>query len=223
MVARHRWAVLLTTCLVFGSAFAQQDPAAKQVARERELLRRAQTAQKQAEDARAVLEAEKGKLAEQLKDVESRASKVAGSAARERQRAEDLQRALSEVSRARDLLQKDKEGLTARVADLERQLREAQGELVRVRQSLAERDAALKEAQALGAAQGAARNDAEQKNAQLYALSRELIERYRTQGFWDAVKRKEPFTGLEQIKVENLLEGYRDRADEARVIPTPQR
>ncbi|MFN9389406.1 MAG: DNA repair protein, partial [Betaproteobacteria bacterium] len=78
-------------------------------------------------------------------------------------------------------------------------------------------------AKAFSGRENAARTDAEQKNVKLYVLSRELIERYRSQGFWDAVRRKEPFTGLKQVEVENLLEQYRDRADEARVIPQTRR
>lgn len=221
MNVRQGWVLLLAGCLVCGSALAQQDAAGKQAAREREMLRRAQAAQKQAEDARAAVEAEKGKLADQLKDAESRASQVAGTASRERQRADGLQRSLAEVTRSRDALQKDKDDLSARLAEVERQLRETQAELGRTRAALAERDAQLAEATAFGKLQDAARTDAERKNVKLYELSRELMERYRTQGFWDVVKRREPFTGLKQVEVENLLEGYRDRADEARVIPEP--
>ena len=223
MTVRQGWVLLLAGCLACGSVPAQQDAAGRQAAREREMLRRAQSAQKQAEEARAAVEAEKGKLADQLKDAESRAEKVAGSAARERRRADDLQRSIAEVTRARDALQADKDGLSSRLAAAEQQLRETQAELARTRRTLAEREDALAQAKAFGATENAGRIDAEEKNARLYALSRELIDRYRSQGFWDAVKRKEPFTGLKQVEVENLLEEYRDRADGARVMSAPQR
>jgi chromosome segregation ATPase len=223
MIARRWWPLLVVGLLVSGTVFSQQDPAAKQAARERELLRRAQAAQKQAEEARGTLEAEKSKLADQLKDAESRAAKVAGSASKERKRADDLQRSLDETVRARDLLQKDKDGLTVRVAEVEKQLRETQAELARIRSALAEREAALTDSKAFGARETTARQEAEQKNARLYALSRDLIDKYRSQGFWDSVKRREPFTGLKQVEVENLLEGYRDRADDGRVVPASPR
>ncbi len=225
MTLRRTWIVLLLAGSVLGAGagYAQQDPAARQAAREREMLRRAQAAQKQAEEARAALETEKGKLADQLKEAESKASRTAGTAARERKRADELQRSLDEAARAREGLQKDKETLSARLADTEKQLREALADLARTRASLAERDAELVQSKDFGARENAARVDAEDKNARLYGLARELIDKYRSQGFWDAVKRKEPFTGLKQVEVENLLEGYRDRADEARVVPVPQR
>lgn len=209
--------------LACGTALAQQAPSDRQASREREMLRRAQAGQKQAEEARAALESEKSKLAEQLREAESKASKTAGAVSREKKRAEELQRSLDETTRMRDTLQKDRDALAARLADTEGQLRESSAELSRTRRSLAERDAELAQAKDFGGRENAARIDAEQKNVKLYGLSRELIERYRSQGFWDAVRRKEPFTGLKQVEVDNLLEQYRDRADESRVVPTPGR
>jgi len=40
--------------------------------------------------------------------------------------------------------------------------------------------------------------------------------KYRDQGVWDAMKRKEPFTGLRQVEVENLLEELPRSASRAR-------
>jgi chromosome segregation ATPase len=219
----RRAAATLLFALTCAPLLAQQQPADRQAARDRELLRRAQAAQKQAEEARTFVEAEKGRLAEQLQNAESTASKTAGALSRERKRADDLQRGLDEAAGARDLLRKERDGLSARLASIEEQLRDASAELSRIRRALAERDGELAEAKAFAGRENAARTDAEQKNVKLYVLSRELIERYRSQGFWDAVRRKEPFTGLKQVEVENLLEQYRDRADEARVIPQTRR
>ena len=186
-------------------------------------MRRAQAGQKQAEESLAALAAEKGKLAGQLQEVESKVSKFAGAASREKKRADDLERALREAVGTRDVLQKERDGLSTRLAGVEGQVRETAAELARAKRALAEREAELTLSKELASREGAARAEAESKNAKLYALSRELMERYRSQGFWEAVRRKEPFMGLKQVEVENLLEQYRDRADEARVIPQASR
>jgi chromosome segregation ATPase len=222
MIVRSALAVVLLA-LLCGPLLAQQPPPDRQASRERELLRRAQAGQKQAEESLAALAAEKGKLAGQLQEVESKVSKFAGAASREKKRADDLERALREAVGTRDVLQKERDGLSTRLAGVEGQVRETAAELARAKRALAEREAELTLSKELASREGAARAEAESKNAKLYALSRELMERYRSQGFWEAVRRKEPFMGLKQVEVENLLEQYRDRADEARVIPQASR
>lgn len=53
----------------------------------------------------------------------------------------------------------------------------------------------------------------EQKNTKLYQLSAELMEKYKSKTAMDAMRQAEPFTQLERVRVENLLQEYRDRAD----------
>lgn len=53
----------------------------------------------------------------------------------------------------------------------------------------------------------------EQKNTKLYQLSVELMEKYKSKTAMDAMRQAEPFTQLERVRVENLLQEYRDRAD----------
>jgi chromosome segregation ATPase len=204
------------------SAFAQQAPD-KQASREREMLRRAQAAQKQAEDAKAVLEQEKTKLDAEAKAAKAQAAKTAGAVARERKRADDLQVSFDAVTKERSGLQKDKEALGVRLADTEARLKETLTELARTRTSLAEREKELAGVQQIAAQQARSIRVCEDKNLKLYGVAIEVIGKHRDQGVWDAVKRKEPFTGLRQVEVENLLEEYRDRASEARVeVPCRQ-
>mgnify|MGYP000895561770 FL=1 len=59
----------LAAALVLAGSAVAQDPS-KQQSRDRELLRRAQIAQKQSDEARAAVEAEKAALEAKLKDVE---------------------------------------------------------------------------------------------------------------------------------------------------------
>jgi chromosome segregation ATPase len=217
-------AACLTTLLLMAStaALAQQD-ANKQASREREMLRRAQAAQKQAEDAKAVLEQEKSKLDAEAKAAKAQAAKTAGAVARERKRADDLQVSLDAMTKERSGLQKDKEAFGVRLAETEVRLKETLTELARTRASLAEREKELAGVQQVAAQQARSIRVCEDKNLKLYGVAIEVIGKHRDQGVWDAVKRKEPFTGLRQVEVENLLEEYRDRASEARVeVPCRQ-
>ncbi|MBX9965672.1 MAG: hypothetical protein K2Y35_21615 [Burkholderiales bacterium] len=203
-------------------AFGQQEPN-KQAARERELLRRAQAAQKQAEDAKAVLEQEKAKAEADAKAARAQSAKVSGAIARERKRADDLQAEFDAAAKERTALQRDKDALTTRAADTESRLKTALAELARTRDALAATEKDLAAARQVAAQQSRSIRVCEDKNLKLYGVATELVVKYRHQGFWDSVKRKEPFTGLRQVEVEKLLEEYRDRADEARVeVPCRQ-
>lgn len=219
-----RIVTLAVAALVLASspAFGQQEPG-KQAARERELLRRAQAAQKQAEDAKAVLEQEKAKAEADAKAAKAQTAKVSGAITRERKRADDLQVELDTVAKERATLQKDKEALTTRANDTESKLKAALAELARTRDALAATEKDLAAARQVAAQQARSIRVCEDKNLKLYGVATELVAKYRDQGFWDSVKRKEPFTGLRQVEVEKLLEEYRDRADEARVeVPCRQ-
>jgi predicted nucleic acid-binding Zn-ribbon protein len=53
----------------------------------------------------------------------------------------------------------------------------------------------------------------EKKNTELYLLSADLMEKYKAKGVLQAMRQAEPFTQLEKVKMENLLQEYRDKAD----------
>lgn len=213
-------AALLMVMTVPG--WSQQEPN-KQASRERELLRRAQAAQKQAEEAKAVVEAEKSKLEAEAKSAKAQAAKTSGAVARERKRADELQASLDAAGKERSSLLKDKESLGGKLTETESRLKEALAALASTRASLAAREKELQDARQIAAQQSASLRVCTDKNLKLYGVATEIIDKYRDQGVWDAVKRKEPFTGLRQVEVENLLEEYRDRASEARVeVPCRQ-
>lgn len=57
----------------------------------------------------------------------------------------------------------------------------------------------------------------EKKNSQLYQISTELMDKYRKKGVFTALLQAEPFTQLEKVKVDNLLQEYRDKAEAAKI------
>ena len=57
----------------------------------------------------------------------------------------------------------------------------------------------------------------EQKNAKLYQLSVDLMEKYKSKTALDAMRQSEPFTQLERVRVDNLLQEYRDKAEAEKI------
>jgi hypothetical protein len=54
-------------------------------------------------------------------------------------------------------------------------------------------------------------------NKQLFDLNRELLTRYQQKGVLDAVAQKEPFTGIKDVEIENLVQDYRYRNDDLKM------
>jgi len=46
-------------------------------------------------------------------------------------------------------------------------------------------------------------------NNNLVSMNDKLIERYNKKGCWDSISQNEPFTGLNQVEMENILQKYR--------------
>lgn len=55
------------------------------------------------------------------------------------------------------------------------------------------------------------------KNAQMYLLGNEVLDRMEDQGVWSALKAKESFTRLSRTRLENLVDDYRYRIDELKL------
>jgi chromosome segregation ATPase len=54
------------------------------------------------------------------------------------------------------------------------------------------------------------------RNAKLYQLNSEILDRMENRGFWAAVAEHEPFTQIARTRLENLADDYRERAGEQR-------
>lgn len=54
-------------------------------------------------------------------------------------------------------------------------------------------------------------------NKKLYAINEELLRRYKNKGFTDVAEQKEPFTGMKQVEIENLVQDYQYRLDDLKI------
>lgn len=50
-------------------------------------------------------------------------------------------------------------------------------------------------------------------NKKLYDINKEILGKYEDKGFWAALSQKEPFTAIEKVKVENLIQDYQYEMD----------
>jgi chromosome segregation ATPase len=61
--------------------------------------------------------------------------------------------------------------------------------------------------------------DREMKNAALFRLGKEILERYEKFGLGTALTAKEPFVGVTRVKLQNLVQDYSDKLVEQKAKP----
>ena len=61
--------------------------------------------------------------------------------------------------------------------------------------------------------------DRETRNAALFRLGKEILERYEKFGLGTALTAKEPFVGVTRVKLQNLVQDYSDKLAEQRAKP----
>lgn len=191
----------------------------KRVSREREALRNAQQQVQQLrqektalEEKLASFEQEKAKLAQEKKKLAGQVNGAQARAESESTQRQQLQLALDAMTQEKETLQAQKTELDQRLAELttkqasiERELAQTQAQKKQVESTLLTRDQQV--------------NICEDKNFKLYQYGRNLLEQCRDRSAADVVLRLEPFTGIKQVEIENLLEGYRDQLDAQKLVP----
>ncbi len=60
-----------------------------------------------------------------------------------------------------------------------------------------------------------------ENNKKLYDINGKLLNRYENKGLGDVLEQKEPFTGIKQVEIENLVQDYRYQLDDLRVQAEP--
>jgi chaperonin cofactor prefoldin len=202
--------VLLMALLVVTAlpAVAQQG-----TAREQETLRRLRAQAQQLQQSLTTAQQEsqaKAQLAEAQRAVaEKRGAEADAARGLAARRARELTTLRAEL----DALKAEREGLQTRLTEaktVSEQLAKAEAGL---RTTLSTRDRELAELRARTEQQSAALSTCIDRNLALYGTGIELLDRYGQQGFWQSLAKQEPVLQLSRVKLENLIEGYRDRLD----------
>jgi chromosome segregation ATPase len=199
--------VALLLLSIHGAALAVD--ADVRAAREREMLRRTQDALRQSQAENAELVAQKATAEKQADDkLQAAAAQLESTRKASRSAQSALQAQLQSAA------SKQAE-LTTLLADANRQLSAIAG---KQQQTASE----LKHTQEQLEASKASNSACEAKNLQLYQYSEELMARYQRKGVWAALEQKEPFSGVKEVRVENLLQEYQSKLDAQRIKPPTQ-
>ena len=159
---------------------------------------------------RAALQSENAKLKEDLekarKDLEkatadktSLENKIKAGAAEAGRDAASAKQSEAEVERLRAQMQE----LVAKFRETAQTLRDVEGDRVAARGELKTQERELK--------------TCIDRNAGLYNLNTEVLDKMSNRGFWAAVGEREPFTKLKRVELENLIDDYKYRADELKL------
>ena len=215
--------IVVPAALLF-LAVAIATPLAHAQDRERESLRRAQQMISRLQQDNAGLQREKAELEQKLKAADEELKNAKAQADRLRRNAKALQAAekyntelqgkLAQTeARLKDIAEKSQQ----QAAGLRKELHQTQGTLEASRRE-GEQTSAQLSGQLAG--QTSRAEACEEKNAQLYSVTMDLIDRYReNRGAWEKFLISEPFTQLKSVEVENLLDDMRNKAMDNKIEP----
>ncbi|MBX3739748.1 MAG: hypothetical protein KF712_02055 [Akkermansiaceae bacterium] len=207
----------LLPLLLVPTLASAQDPAAEN-AKLREALRttavQLRTAQADLANAQAITNAAEAKS----KDLEKRLSDANAKAAEEAKRAEEDRRASEKTIST----------LNNKVAEREKRVAEYTDAIAKWKASLQQAVAAAQSNESEKnrlAAEAASLKlvvaDRERKNLALFNTALEILERYENHALGKAILAREPFTRNTRVKVETLVEGYKDRVLDNRISAKP--
>jgi chromosome segregation ATPase len=179
-----------------GSASAQLMQQMQQLASERTALQ-AENAKMKKELAELTKERDTLKAGRAALDQRSRASEAASA-----RNAQDKASADAENERLKERMQE----LVAKFRETAQTLKDVETERGTFKQSLTARDAELGQCNA--------------KNDALYKLNDEILTRMGAQGTFSRLASLEPFTKLKRVELQNLVDEYKYRAGDQRILPT---
>jgi chromosome segregation ATPase len=155
--------------------------------------------------------------------------------ARLKQDAEGAQRELKAVKKERDELKARSGHSTAELEQAQARAQASEQLVEKGRKSLEELVARFRETattlrtveaergqlQERLAAAGRAFDTCATRNAALYDVSAEVLDRWEHEGAWSRAARAEPFLRLKRTEIENLADEYRERARQLKVKQAP--
>jgi chromosome segregation ATPase len=211
----------LALVALFASASALgQQPDDRKAARERELARRAQAQVQKLEGEKSQLQTENTQLQKDKGELEQKL-KSAG----------QLRRQVDEARRREQATEKELADLKDRLAKAEARVAEQQArietltgavaagkaEAAKLTESLAETTRERDRRGNLAEERARAIEVLEEKNLALYGLAMDMADRYQRKGVWAAITQKEPVTGIQDVRMQAVLQEYRDKVQAQRV------
>jgi chromosome segregation ATPase len=170
------------------------------------------------------------RLQQQVQSLSAAKAQAEASAAQLRQENESLKQQLAKATGDQDALQQHAAALEAanrRSANTEKQnaietgrlkgqMQELIGRFRETAENLQKVETDRSQLQAQLKAREQEVKACGDRNARLYELNGEILDRMENRGFWAAVAEHEPFTQIARTRLENLADDYRTRAAEQR-------
>lgn len=208
---RFSWPLLiLAMLLALPAGAADKDKAAKQ--QEKRMRQMVQQAQAEKQELQTKFDQESAKLKQETEAEQAKNANLQSSVASANRKNVALNADLDKLRQDKSKLEGELEAMRAKLANSEEQLGTAR-ELIR--KGDAERTAMqatiVKKQQQVNASQ--------EKNARLHDFGLQLVKIYEKPSTYDKVMRDEKFTQLKRVEMENILQDYRDKLDDARAVP----
>jgi len=158
----------------------------------------------------ASLQAENSRLKKELEDAKGKVQAASKEASGSKQGVASLRAALAQAQASKQSSEALREQTQARLSDLLDKYRQNTGALAGVETERGQ----LR--QDLAAATG--RLDVcAQRNVALYDAMNQALDKVGRGGFFTAMGRAEPFTKIERVRLENMVDEYRARAEELKL------
>ena len=158
----------------------------------------------------ASLQAENSRLKKELEDAKGKVQAASKEASGSKQGVASLRAALAQAQAAKQSSEALREQTEAKLADLLDKYRQNTGALAGVETERGQ----LR--QDLAAATGRLDTCA-QRNVALYDAMNQALDKVGHGGFFTAMGRAEPFTKIERVRLENMVDEYRARAEELKL------
>jgi hypothetical protein len=141
----------------------------------------------------------------------------------------------SQIKSLTDQAADDKAASDKAIADLKSQVTDLTGENGRLNDALKQWKGAYNQVSQLATATEAERaklaiqsatlqrlvDDRENKNVALYKVGSEILTRYEQFSLGDAIGAKEPFVGISRVKLENLVQDYKNKLLDQAITSSP--
>ena len=162
---------------------------------------------------RTAMQAEQARMKKELEELRKERDSLKAGQATANQRA----RAESEVAVARST--RDREAAEKELAQVRQRTQDLIEKFKETAQTLREVETDRSTAKQALARQGLELDACVANNTSLYKLNDEVLTRFAPQGIFSRVAQAEPFTRLKRVQLENLIDGYRTRADDQKFTP----
>jgi chromosome segregation ATPase len=162
----------------------------------------------------------------QLQDIQGQQAQWQSQKASAEQERDQARTALAQAQAELARLRGSSTGNTAALAAAHTESQHAQEDARQARQALANVEAKVKAQDTQGATLTGQLEASQkqlgicaEKNAQLYAVGKDILGAYEHMGMGDVISAREPFAAKARVRLENAAQGYGDRLYEQRFVP----